>query len=72
MYSRGHVLQSAAEFDNAVYMGLIVSVTQNNEHLCSGNIVSHNLFDVVMNYHHYRKCDCTFTVATNSIAHSIV
>jgi hypothetical protein len=42
VYTRGYRLKTDIEFDNAIFYGLIVSITQDEEHIGSGHLNSHN------------------------------
>jgi hypothetical protein len=62
MYKHGYRLKSDADFDNAIYFGLVVSITQDNEHIGSGILNFHNANFVKLHFENYSKCCCTFTV----------
>jgi hypothetical protein len=62
MYKHGYHLTTDADFDNAIYFGLIVSVTNRGEHLGSGHLVAHSRNVVRMIHSEIFKYNSTFTV----------
>jgi hypothetical protein len=62
MYKRGYRLLTDADFDNAIYFGLIVSITQDEEHIGSGLLNSHNEEIVKLNEAGFFKNNCEFIV----------
>jgi hypothetical protein len=64
MYKHGYQLKTEVDFDNAIYCGLVVSITQDNEHIGSGILKFHNTEFVKLHFTNYYKSCCTFTVCT--------
>jgi hypothetical protein len=62
MYTHGYQLMTDADFDNAIYFGLIVSVTHRGEHLGSGHLVAHSKNVVRTIHSEIFKYNSTFTV----------
>jgi hypothetical protein len=62
VYKRGYRLKTDAEFDNAIYFGLIVSITQDEEYIGSGHLNSHNNEIVKLNEAGFFKNTCEFMV----------
>jgi hypothetical protein len=62
MYKHGYQLKTEADFDNAIYFGLVISITKENEHIGSGILTFHNSEFVKLHFANYYKNCCTFTV----------
>jgi hypothetical protein len=62
VYTRGYRLETDADFDNAIYFGLIVSITQDDEHIGSGHLHFHNEEIVKLNEAGFFKRNCEFVV----------
>lgn len=64
MITQGYRLETEADFHNAILFGLIVSVTQDGEHLGSGLILSQSYHVVKTINNYYFKHVCKFTVCS--------
>lgn len=63
MYTSGYALRTSADFDNAMYFGLKITVLQNGGILdYGGSIQKHNGESVVINDGYYLKAVCEFKV----------
>jgi hypothetical protein len=63
MYTSGYALRTSADFDNAMYFGLKITVWQNGGILdYGGSIQKHNSESVVINSGYYLKAVCEFKV----------
>jgi hypothetical protein len=62
VYTRGYRLKTDADFDNAIYFGLIVSITKDEEHIGSGHLNYHNEEIVKLNEAGFIKSACEFVV----------
>jgi hypothetical protein len=62
LYTHGYHLKTDADFDNAIYFGLIVSITHKGQHLGSGHILSHSNNVVKVIHTEMLKSNNEFTV----------
>jgi hypothetical protein len=62
MYESGYLLQSDADFDNAIIFRLIISITQRDMHIGSGFIKSHNSEVVILSNLVVSKAHCEFKI----------
>jgi hypothetical protein len=62
--SHGQILKTAADFDNAILFQIVVSITQDGEHMGSGLILSqsHHCIETIDSY--YFKDACEFRVCS--------
>jgi hypothetical protein len=60
----GQCLKSNADFDNAILLGLPVSVTQAGQHLGIGHVTSYTYYVVKMENGYFFKDTCIFTVCS--------
>ena len=62
MYKCGYLLKTDVDFDNAMIFRLIISITQQDMHLGSGFIKSHNSEKVHVNNLTVSKALCEFKI----------
>jgi hypothetical protein len=62
MYKSGYLLQTDADFDNAIIFRLIISITQRGMHIGSGFIKSHNSEVVILSNLVVSKAQCEFKI----------
>jgi hypothetical protein len=62
MYTSGYRLQTDVDFDNAIIFRLIISITEQDSHIGSGYIKSHNSELVYLNKFAVSKKLCEFKI----------
>lgn len=62
MYTCGYQLKTDVDFDNAIIFRLIISITQQDMHVGSGFIKSHNSEVVYLNQFAVSKKLCEFKI----------
>lgn len=63
MYRSGYRLKTDVDFDNAIIFRLIISITEQDMHVGSGFIESHNNEDVHISHFVVSKKLCEFKIS---------